>query len=52
MVATSFALLAFLALALTLAFLALALAMVVALWSSYLVNLGLAKGARETDLIS
>ena len=39
-----FALLAFLALALALAFLALALAMAVALWSSYLVDLGLRTG--------
>ena len=49
---TPFALLAFVALALTLALLALALAMAVAIWSSYLVDLGLAKGTRETDLVS
>ena len=52
MVATPFALLAFLALALALALLALALAMAVALWSSILVDLGLATGTRETDLVS
>ena len=52
MVATPFALLAFLALALALALLALALAMAVALWSSNLVDLGFAKGTRETDLVS
>ena len=52
MVATPFALLAFLALALALAFLALALAMAVALRSSNLVDLGFAKGTRETDLVS
>ena len=50
MVATPFALLAFLALALALEFLALAMAM--AMWSSNLVDLGLAKGTRETDLVS
>ena len=41
-----------LALALALALLALALAMAVALRSSNLVDLGLAKGMRETDLVS
>jgi len=47
-----FALLAFLAPALALALLALALAMALALWSSILVDLGLATGTRETDLVS
>ena len=58
MVATPFALLAFLALALVLALalalLALALAMAVAMWASNLVDLGLAKRTRERerDLVS
>ena len=52
MVAIPFALQAFLAPALALPFIALALAMVVALWSFYWINLGLARGTRETDFVS
>ena len=47
-----FAILVFLAPSLALVLLALALAMVVALWSSYLINLGVARGTRETDFVS